>query len=74
MRSTIIYSSKGKTVKNMSDIRFQYFTYYIIHTCTINDNRVFEVMLLSISDLYGILYNVKEIRFALEMIKLKDPW
>ena len=61
MRPTIIFSSKGNTVKNKSDIRFQYLVYYIIHTCNINDNRVFKVTLLSISELYGILFNVKEI-------------
>ena len=61
MRSTIIFSSKGNTVKSKSDIRFQYLVYHIIHTCNINDNRVFKVTLLSISVLYGIHFNVKEI-------------
>ena len=53
------FLSKGHTVKNKSDIRFQYLVYYIIHICNINDNRVFKVALLSISELYG--KNVKEI-------------
>ena len=56
-----MFSSKGNTLKNKSDIRFQYLVYYIIHTCNINDNRVFKITLLSISELYGILFNVKEI-------------
>ena len=74
MRSTVIFSSKGKTVKNKSDIMCQYLVYYIIHTCNINGKRVFKVTLLSISELYGILFSAKEISFVLEMIKLKDPW
>ena len=41
------FSSKSNTVKNKFDIRFQYLVYYIIHTCSINDNRVFKVTLLS---------------------------
>ena len=60
--------------QNKSDIRFQYLVYYIINTCNINDNRVFKVKLLSISELYGILFNVKEIWVFGGMIKLKDPW
>ena len=55
------FLSKGNTVKNKSDRRFQNLVYYVIHTCNINDNRVFKVTLLSISDLYGIRFNVKEI-------------
>ena len=74
MRSTIIFSSKGNTVKNKSDIRFsisfQYLVYYILHTWNINDNRVFKVTLLSIFELYGILFNVKEKWFVLE---IKNP-
>ena len=74
MRSTIIFSSKGNTVKTKFDIRFQYLVYFITHPCNINDKRVFKVTLLIISDQYGILLNVKEILFALKMIELKDPW
>ena len=48
--------------------------YTILHTCNINDNRVYKVTLLSISELYGIPFNVKEKIFVLKMIKLKDPW
>ena len=58
MRSTIIFSSRGNTVKNKSDIRFQYLVYDIIHTCNINDNRVFKVTLLSISELYVLTLHV----------------
>ena len=54
----MIFSSKGSTITNKSDIRFQYLVYYIIHTFDINDNRVCKVTLLSISELYGILFNV----------------
>ena len=48
------FSSVGNAIKNKFDIRFQYLVYNIIHTCNINDNRVFEVKLVSISELYHI--------------------
>ena len=35
----MIFSSKGNTDKNKSDVRFQYLVNYIIHTRYINDNR-----------------------------------
>ena len=68
MRLTIIFASKSNAVKNKSDIRLQYLVYYTLHTCNINDNIVFKVTLLSISERYGILFNVKEI-YVLGMIK-----
>ena len=48
--------------------------YTKLHTCNINDNGVFKVTLLSISELYCIPFNVKEKLFVLEMIQLKYPW
>ena len=56
-----MFSSTGNTVKNKSDKSFQYLVYFIIHTCNLNDNGVFKVTPLSISERYGILFNVKEI-------------
>ena len=52
--------------KNKSEIWFQYLVYkYIIHTCNTKDNIYIAI---STSDIYGILFNVKEIQFLLEML------
>ena len=47
---------------------FQYLVNYIMHKCNIDDNGVFKVALLSISELclWYILFNVKEIGFFLD--------
>ena len=48
----------NNTIKK-TELRFQYSVYFTIHTCNINDNIIFKVTLLSISEFYCI--NVKEI-------------
>ena len=67
MRSTIIFHLKAILSKQIrykvSIFGIQYHT-HMFH----NDNIVFKVTLLSISELYGILFKVKEIGFVLEII------
>ena len=68
MKSTLMFSSKGNTFHTFaSGIRFQYIVNYTIHTCNINNNRATE---LSTSELYDILFDVKEIWYVLEMLSL----
>ena len=54
------------TVEEKSEIWFQYMVYYIIHTCNTNNNKYTAV---SKSDIYDVLYSVKEIWSLMEMIK-----